>query len=210
MADNLQFWRKVEWLSIYDAALLLCDVNPSTKFASNKHDMEILELEGEFYSVGMPEAFESAKALLLNHVKADQKFSSENNDDGVLFKEIKFREDIVSDEINAITEIRMVDVVAWFVKNDFESDFFSVQADNLGHKKNLAKPEYQTELMTIMYETIKRYYGEQYDPDDRDTVSRQDNVVSWLKKEYALSGAQAKAIDKMTRPHRATSPNGKK
>ncbi len=210
MTDNLQFWRKLEWLSIYDAALLLCDVNPSNNFALDKNDIEIYELERKFYTVGAPEAFESALTLLLDHVKKDQQSLSSQPSDETIFKEVQFKNGHASGGINPSTEVRMKSLIDWYVKNEYDSDFFTVQAEKYGHEKKPTKPEYQTKLMSIMYETIERYYGENYDPDNPDTISKQRDIEDWLQETYSLSGRQADAIYVLTKPDHHKNPQGKK
>lgn len=206
MADDFQFWRKVEWLSIHEAALLLCDVNPSINLAANKFEEELYDLEGEFYISGMPAAFESGEQLLIRDIKRDQAAIEQGVTTDVVFKEVQFRDD-TSTDINGGTKIKIEAVTKWFQENNFESDFFTVQAKNTGVKKVVHKPEYKTRLMEIMDETIAKFYGENFDPDYPDTHPRQEDIIEWLRANYKstntpgepLSGAEAQTIAQMIR-----------
>jgi hypothetical protein len=88
-----------------------------------------------------------------------------------------------------------------------EPEYFSSMGSNV-KAEVIEKPEYQTPLMVIMYATIKRYYGENYDPNDRDSWTKQTDVIGWIRKKYSLSEAKAKAIEKMTRPDKSIYPQG--
>jgi hypothetical protein len=108
------------------------------------------------------------------------------------------------------TEVKVSVIREWLVANNIESDFFCPKEDSLQRVRTTSRTQYQTRLMEIMYETIERYYGENYDPNDRDTVTKQDVVVAWLMLEHSLSKRSAEAIDIIIRPEQFKSPKGRK
>jgi hypothetical protein len=95
--------------------------------------------------------------------------------------------------------IRQAAIPEWLNSKGIESEYFS-SLDRPFTTDVIARPEYQTELMLIMYDTIERYYGNNYDLNDSDTAPKQTDVIGWIMEKYSISEAKAKAVDKMTRP----------
>lgn len=62
---------------------------------------------------------------------------------------------------------------------------------------------YQTRLLGYVDEVIERYYGEGFDPSNRDTWNKQDVIVEWLMDTYKLSKRAARAIAVVTTPDSA-------
>jgi hypothetical protein len=60
-----------------------------------------------------------------------------------------------------------------------------------------------TSLMGFIQTVQQRWYGENFDPLERDTFPKQVDVVDWLVKVHNLSKRQAEAIDIVTRPDQA-------
>ena len=98
----------------------------------------------------------------------------------------------------------------WFKSKKLLPPFFFPEETDQQPVATKSKPAYQTRLMSIMYETINRYYGENYDPNDRDSVPLKSVVIDWLRDTYSPSGIEAQAIDMMTRPDHVRKPQGKK
>ena len=67
-------------------------------------------------------------------------------------------------------------------------------------KNKILPNSHETKLMRIQRKVIERFYGDQFNINDRDTWTKQIVVVDWLMKEHHLSDREAKAIDMITRP----------
>lgn len=106
-------------------------------------------------------------------------------------------------EINNINraQIKVSAIKQWLIKKNLKPGFFfPEETEQQEETIQYQQPIYQTRLMEIMYKTIERYYGVNYDPEDTDSTTKQKIIIDWLKETYDLSGAQAKAIDILTRP----------
>ena len=105
--------------------------------------------------------------------------------------------------------------VTWLEKHNIDAPFFSNEAPI---PKPVKRPEYSTHMIKIMYDVIERYYGENYDPNNRDSVSSGPAVQKWITENYErsdgsgepVSGVEARAIDTMTRPDDIRRPKTKK
>jgi hypothetical protein len=116
----------------------------------------------------------------------------------------------LEDSINGDTLLDTIQYKLWFRKNKFNCEFFSKEENTLEKQDKQFFSKHNTRLMNITNDVLSRYYGENYDPQDRDTIPSQAIVIDWLKDTYSLSGREAQAIDIITRPDIARSPKGKK
>jgi len=207
MEDKLQFWFLKESLSIYQAAVLACGEDPSLNYVETASDLEGYMIHGLPHKQGMPSGFDAFSQALIDDVKKDSRASLFTEDGSeMVFKEVQSNGRNPSD-INIHTTLRVTDIRQWLTSKGIKPPFFFPEAE--GDLTATSRPTYQTHLMSIMYETIERYYGENYDPNDRDTVPKQVNVIEWLKETYSLTGRQADAIDVLTRPAHVKSPKSK-
>jgi len=206
MEDKLQFWFLKESLSIYQAAVLACGEDPSLNYVETASDVEGCMIQGLPYEHGMPSGFDAFSQALIDDVKKDSRALLFTDDDSeMVFKEVQSNGRNPSD-INVRTTLRVSDIRQWLTRKGIKPAFFFPEAD--GDITISSRPNYQTYLMSLMYKTIDRYYGENYDPNDRDTIPKQVNVIDWLVTNYSLSDVEAKAIDKLTRPERSKRPKG--
>ncbi|NOQ76189.1 MAG: hypothetical protein GQ475_00065 [Methylococcaceae bacterium] len=184
MSNNFRIWKLKKWLTIEDAAGLVVADEPSKAQMGNKDEWDAIH-------------------GVLSEALRDGGLSAED------IKQPPEMDIGPFDHVYNQTLVRASALTEWFVKNNFHSDFFN---PDTSEQTVITKPklEYQTRLMSIMYDTIERYYGDNYDPDDRDSVPRQVDVIEWLVTNYSLSEVEAKAIDKMTRPKQLRNPQGKK
>jgi hypothetical protein len=60
-----------------------------------------------------------------------------------------------------------------------------------------------TSMLGFVETVQRRWYGQNFDPNERDTYPKQTDVVAWLMSEHGLSRRQAEAIDIVTRPDQA-------
>jgi hypothetical protein len=184
MSDYLKFWKLKEWLTADQAAHLISDRDPCEYWhASWQPIYEALNLAYEKHC----------------HIRDDKRETDIKPYEGI-FTPVNIK--TIFGRVGRIDdfEIRQAAIPEWLSSNGIESDYFSL-LDYPVKTEVIARPEYQTALMVIMYATIERYYGENYDPDDRDTVPKQIDVIGWIRKKYSISEARAKAVDKMTRPN---------
>jgi len=178
---NLEFWSLREWLTIDEATYLALGCDPSNKNYC-------------------PDGWEGLSSVLYEAVANSDGFTFDSRT--VDFKEEGLNVDKTLIKVSAIKE--------WFQLKKMENAFFNREKKESINTEEIVRPEYRSRLMTIMYETINRYYSKNYDPNDRDTVTKQTDLVEWLETTYSLSNAEARAIDKMTRPEQSISPQGKK
>ena len=181
MEDYLRYWKLREWLSIDEATSLALGHDPSLT-VSNLYGWDGLNR-------ALYEAVSKSDGFTFDCNTVDFQGSNLNSSNTLL-------------KVTAIEE--------WFRLKKMINVYFNPDKTAEHIKKEAFRPEYQTKLMSIMYETINRYYSENYDPNDRDRAPLQANVFEWLKETYAVTHPEAQAIDKMTRPQNPKSPQGKK
>lgn len=163
--DKLQFWVLKEWLTIYQAAMLACGEDPSLD-------------EGGDPIAATPVGYDAFHQALLDDVKKDNLEQMVGDVPDAIFKEIK--NDYRSRPIIKLnTELKVTDIKQWLTRKGIKPPFFFPEDE--GDITTTSRPIYQTHLMSLMYKTIDRYYGENYDPNDRDTVPKQVNVTDWLE-----------------------------
>ena len=225
MEDDLKFWQLKEWLTIHEASCLALNCDPSNPgyeepigwkgFYSALCEAVELDMETDY-------EYEKAVDIVLSRDNFYDKIyqSLVDRNDKLIFSganvkgyELGHSEDYGLPQIDE-ANIKITAIKEWLTLKGIKSPFFFPDEPDqqavITKSKPKPKPEYQTKLMSIMYDTIKRYYGANYDPNDRDSVPKQTNVIEWIRETYTLSEAEAKAIDKMTRPDQTKSPQGKK
>ena len=184
MEDMLQFWRLKEWLSIYQAAVLACGEDPSNNYVETAHDVQGCMIHGLPYEYGMPSGFNAFSSALIDYVQKDSYLSGITDDDrDVVFKDIRNNGRAPSD-ININTELKVIDIKRWLNIEGIKPDFFFPELDE--EQIITSRTTHQTDLMSIMYKTIDRFYGENYDPNNRDTFTKQEYITGWLKDEFSL------------------------
>ena len=219
---DLKFWRLRERLTIHEISCLVCDGDPKPDFQYDLDDMPLIDtylpdyLEGDdvFMSVLIAAVREDVR-------KIEQYLSTIPKLDGggflseqecskvkVIFSSAHPVDSISeSISIDGSTLLKTEEIKRWLNAKELKPSFFYPD-ENTKESGSIKNQEYQTRLMSIMYDTVDRYYGENYDPNDRDTVPKQVNVIEWLEYTYALSNAEARAIDKLTRPEQGKPPQG--
>ena len=187
MENSLKFWKAKEWLTIHEIAHLVIGSDPTERAEEPAgwraiYDALGLNLE-EYHKIkGSNEIFPKDPDSF-NGIFTEVNIRK-NDGEGANFSPYLIKQSVIPEWLNSI---------------GLESDYFACLVGNV-KAEVMARPEYQTELMRIMYKTIERYYGENYVPDDRDSWPKQVNVIGWLEVTYSLSGAKAKAVEKMIRP----------
>jgi len=190
MENGLKLWKVREWLEPLEAVCLILGI-----------DANVMRVDVEEAPVGFGAVLVELQLSLLRY----QDIKLENERGNIEpYEEIftpynisGFFDEKSLDPYNFV--IRQSAIKAWVYAKGIESEYFS-SLDNHVKTDVIARPEYQTKLMAIMYATIERYYGENYDPNDSDTAPKQTDVIGWIRKKYSLSEAKAKAVEKMTRP----------
>jgi hypothetical protein len=70
--------------------------------------------------------------------------------------------------------------------------------------KTSANPQtgrkHSTKLLSLVEAVIVRYYGNNFDPTNRETWPTQEAIKSWLKSEHGLSDREAMSVDIIARP----------
>ena len=194
-------WKVVEFLYFHQACLLALGFDPNNDNTGRG-------------STNHPLGYTAIYQAIVEDVSSVLQIANGVDGDLEKMESVLNRSDIIQpDKGNRYTEfyrIRQSAFKNWIENKRFESEYFLTEDKGKKTVVGRFKPEYQTRLMAIMYETINRYYGENYDPNDRDSVTKQADLVEWLETTYSLSNAEARAIDKMTRPEQSKSPQGKK
>jgi hypothetical protein len=215
---SLEFWRLREWLTIHEASCLALGCDPNIRDEEPIGWKGFYSALGEAVVIDMKTEYEYDKALdivlspdtryytiyqgLLD--RKDNLIFSESTVKGYELGQLEEFSPPPIDEVN----IKVTAIKEWLTLKSIKPPFFF--PDEPEQQTVISKPEYQTRLMSIMYETINRYYGENYDPSDRDTVPNQIRLIAWLRDTYSLSDPEAKAIDKILRPEQVKRPQGKK
>lgn len=57
-----------------------------------------------------------------------------------------------------------------------------------------------TDLLKLVAAVQKRYWGSNWDRNNRDTAPRQEDIVEWLKSEHRLTDNEAKSVDRVACP----------
>jgi hypothetical protein len=207
--EDWEFWKKKEWLVAHEVALLVIGIDPRARFDEEPigwrpiYDTLILALnryrfvKAEFMGFDGEGPFEGI--FRPGNIKGDAGGLNNTSTFGIRQTAIFNWLCCYNIKSTYFTAARQTAIPEWLYPNGIESDYFS-SLDNPVKTEVITRPEYQTELMVIMYATIKRYYGENYDPNDSDTAPKQNDVIGWIRNTYSISEAKAKAVEKMTRP----------
>jgi hypothetical protein len=194
MEDSLRFWKLKEWLSASEVAHLVIGSEPS-------HGLNI-------QPGGWRPIYDTLNLAFTKycHIKYDLREGNINFYEGI-FTPDNINAFVVEFDCDEDFEIRQAAIPEWLNFHGIESEYFS-SLDNQVKTDVIARPEYQTKLMAIMYATIERYYGENYDSNDSETTPKQTDVIGWIIEKYSISHAKAMAVDKMTRPDKSIYPQG--
>jgi len=220
--DELKFWRLKEWLSIDEASSLAFGCNPSDMNASKADGYGVFhsalteavktDLTSEFMMFKITEELmiadisEERRQTLFNDVLEHNKALSFSVTMVEGYKLEGFHGSDIGDMDKA--QIKVIAFKKWLMLKGISPPFFF--PEKVEQLDDLVSIEinHVTPLMSIMNDTIKRYYGQNYDSNDKDTAAKQVDVIQWLMESYnspnnpdePLSKAEAMAVDKMTRP----------
>jgi len=193
--ENLHQWKCRDYLTVDEAVCLALGEEPSNYTHDHLLATEAPEIYASYDSI---EGFNLLSSGLQNAIEAKGIPTIMTGNVGDAYREEK---------------ISVADLIPWLEKHNIDAPFFIHENPA---PKPTKRPEYQTHMMKVMYDVIERYYGENYDPDNRDSVTSGPVVQKWLVENYErsdgsgkpLSGVEASAIDAMTRPdqirHRKT------
>jgi len=212
MEDRLQFWTLREWLTLHEAASLICDDDPSVTFISSADEAAALDLSGTAYVIGLAsDGYDAMYGALKEAVEMglDTEFRQGKQKivqpSAAIFTPMTVKNyDLSTGDIHE-AQIEVIAIKKWLTMKEIQPAFFFPEQ---AEQQVKSKSDYQTRLMSIMYATIDRYYGDNYEHDNSDTVPKQVDVIEWLVTNFSLSDAKAKAIDKLTRPDHSKSPKG--
>jgi len=212
MTLSIDFWRKNGMLTIEEVSILTIDGNPTDdKFIeSNKKEISVVEVK--LLKCVMTE-LEELKRLHSAGYK-DHLLEDACSDFGMIFYR-SLRENYLSPSTGTLLcpsiesiELKVNEIKMWFKSIEMKPIFFFPETDR--DKLTIDEhPKYQTKLMTIMYETINRYYGENFDQEDKDSYPRQKDIIEWLGENHSLTGRRAEAIEIIIAPRGDNSLEGK-
>jgi len=217
--NGIDFWKLKEWITIHEAACLALDCDPSIL------DAEPPGWKG-CYSALMEAVEFDLKEEIINDKKIkrlssylreksqdiiDSLIESNKNliftSNSVRGYDLKYRNDFGAGDIE-LAQIKVSAIKEWLELRGIRPAFFFSEEPEYQTPTSNENPIYETPLMLIMYATIDQFYGENFESGDSDSHTSQKDVLEWLTVNYALSGAKAMAIDKMTRPNRLRDPKG--
>jgi hypothetical protein len=195
MKDGLRFWKFKTWLNAHEVANLIIGNDP------------VVDLDEE--PRGWRPIYDELIEALSRYCYVKESFTGRLDlgpYEGIFTPDNISGDTGGGDNVSTFG-IRQAAIPEWLNACGIESGYFS-SLDNQVKTDVIARPEYQTELMLIMYYTIERYYGENYDPNDSETTPKQTDVIGWIIEKYSISHAKAMAVDKMTRPDKSIYPQG--
>jgi len=218
--NGIDFWKLKESLTIHEASSLAlgCDPAKVKEVSEPKGWRGCYSALVDAVKSDIDQEFENDREIKELRIEFDQDFDMidsliERNKSLIFISnvvkgyDLKYVTDFGPGDIDS-AEIKVSAIKKWFdLRGIRPAFFFSEEPEHQTPTRN-KNPNYETLLMSIMYATIDRYYGENYMPDERDTVPLQTTVVEWLIGNYSLSKSEAMAIDKMTRPNRSRHPKG--
>lgn len=217
MDDSLSFYSFREFLSIHEVTSLVFGIDPDDNWTPNgysgmyellketlHHDLvklrDLSRITRDDISFALIEPY-----TLLNEdipEKACQKL-------GIFFGAYETRKEAINDENIELrnAKIKKSELIRWFEFKGLKPAFFF---PDIPPKRSEEKPQnqYRTRLMNIMDKAIARYYGVNFDVNDKDTYPNQDDVIDWLMGEFSLSKRRASAIEILIAPRDGNYPEG--
>jgi len=198
--QDLQEWKYHDYLTIREASYLVLGINPNDRM--NPRDINYYD------------SAEIAKLFKASRDEIDKQHSLITN---ALCNAVdaKGMPSFDTDDFHSEPKIATDDLIPWLEKHNIDAPFFSNENPA---QKPIERPEYRTHMITVMYDVIERYYGENYDPTNRESVTTGGAVIEWIRANFnssdgtgePLSFTEAKAIDTMTRPDHVRKPQAKK
>lgn len=175
--SDLNYWRLKEWLTAHEVACLACGIDPSRVCGFEQPD-------------GWNGIYD---AVIEGFIRADKEFSE-------LYCDENFNKHTIDrpyidplDAPNYATyQIKQNAIRDWFASHGIRPAYFFPEQ---GEDQQYQEGKYKTNLMGIMDKAIARYYGENFDVNDRESYPNQVNIVDWLMSEFSLSKRQAEAIE---------------
>lgn len=213
MTLSLDFWRQNGMFTIEQISILTIGGNPTDVKFIESHREEISVIEGKLVKCVVTE-LEELKRLHTAGYK-DNVLEDACSDFGMIFYS-SLRENYLSSSTGVLLhssihsiELYVSEINKWFKSMEMKPIFFFPEADRDKLRID-EESKHQTRLMTIMDETINRYYGENFAPEDKDSYPVQTEIIEWLEKNYALSGRRAEAIEVIIGPRGDNTLEGKK
>ena len=196
MSNSLDLYRFRDYLTIHEVACLVDEMPPCSGLTSDKYH-PFVELISEAVSRDLKIAHTFDEFGLLNSEDCDRY--------KIFFDDYGTAETATSCfpitpktiSVTRDTRVSVKDLLRWFEFKGFKPAYFFPDApkETVHHKQN-----YQTRLMKIMDIAIARYYGDNFDPENRDTYPKQDHVIEWLMSEFSLTRRKAESIEIIITP----------
>jgi len=174
--SDLSLWRAKEWLTLHQAASLSCGVDPS-----NANETEAPAGWHGIYEALLEELFDSPM-IIASTLKPEDVILGRNGWQEPMPQECFVRQTAIG---------------AWLDSKGIRPAYFFPNDEAAEPRP---KHGYSTSLMDAVDAVVARYYGENYDPSNPDSIPRQAHVIEWLKETYSLSSRQAESVDIVARP----------
>lgn len=210
--EGLRFWKLQEFITIHQASMLAIGLDPG----NNLFGFEPFVPRSGYEPIKLAL---TTKLTQYYYKQLDTQIDNQLDVESSDFDEIFCPENIKSatheggdDNDIALYRIRQTAIKDWLQSEGIYSAYFESLSDN--PKKNHGSTKalsinYSTNLMSIMYETIERYYGKNFSIEDKDTYPKQEHVTEWLKTQFSLSKRQAEAIEIIISPRNDVHPEDK-
>lgn len=210
VVEKLKFWRLEEFVSLHQACMLAVGLDPyeehdfhgwkdlkaPANYAKIYHELDDLIHKEYFYTVS----------------KVTTESDSEQSDTEIYPpNHIFWPHNVIFEGTSELVGVRQATVKKWLASKGIDCPYYSALDIDEDEKDVILKPrgKHTTRLLGILDLVIERYYGDGYEPNDKDTITKQIVIVEWLQEKYSLSKREAEAIDIITRPEIARRPKGK-
>lgn len=235
MDNGLEFYRLREWLTIEEICCLACGRDPGVVYVTDADEHAVCWEMGQAVSFAQPDGYDSLQELIIESVNVDMEaivayentyFTTINDYDelpediSIIFSDsrtrsksiLRLQSEGVRISVTSSTPLKLEELFAWFNSKNLRPEFFFPSDDNklITSAVDTNSYKHSTSLLSILNLTINRYYGDNYDPNDKDTIPKQRDVVDWLMTIHSLSKRQAEAIDIITRPETLKNSKAKK
>jgi hypothetical protein len=213
--EKLKFWKLEKYITIHQVCMLATGVDPG----QNLFGYESFESRSGY------EPIKSALTIKLTNYYydfVDQEMCKEFDlpfakESGRGFDPIFCPENIkaparnggISNDIS-LYRIKQTAVKQWLQSEGVHSAYFEnlpdIAPNSEGSPFNKLNSQHSTKLLNIMLKTIERYYGANFDLNDKDTYPKQEHIITWLRSEFSLSKRKAEAIEIIIAPRAGNLP----
>jgi len=211
VVEDLRFWKLQEFITIHQACMLATGIDPGNNLFGFEPFIPRSGYEPiksslttkltEYYYDTLDKKID--KELGLDSLEADQIFCPEN---------IKSATHEGGDDNDiALYRIKQTAIRDWLKSEGIYSVYF----ESISNRESIPAlngrdrvQNYSTELIEIMFKTIERYYGDNFDFHNKDTYPKQEHVIDWLMTEFSLPRRKAEAIEIIITPRNGNYSEG--